>query len=154
MRSRTGCVTNVIGEGEATRKVGSTEKATETVPLTVRYPEGMTPGKPVPFEVFVERVKLNANHPMEVRRLIVTMTNSREGEGCEDNWFKIGHFQGYEGELFGSGLAKPLVITRGSGNGSAFLTEDGAEIELEENAEVNQGACEGAQLTVKVKTEV
>ncbi|HEX4436983.1 MAG TPA: hypothetical protein VH061_09320 [Solirubrobacteraceae bacterium] len=140
---------NVTAEGETEAQLGHREKTTETVALGVKIPAGMTPGHPVPFQVFVKRSELK--NQLEVRRLSVMFSNSAEGAGCSDSWFKLSHLQGDENELFGSGLAAPIVIKHGSGE--AFLTEGGAEVELEENETVNQGACENATLHAKVVSE-
>jgi hypothetical protein len=141
-------LTNVIGEGEHSAKIGRAEKTTETVPLEVSFPEGMVPGKPIPLEVFVEKHKLK--NPMEIHRAIVTFTNSAE-PACSDSWFRLAHLTTKEAELFGGGLSKDIVYHPEEGEG--FLTESGAEIELENNSEVLQGACESATLHVKVTTE-
>src|SRR5664280_447027 len=89
---------DVVGEGEQSHTIGKQGRTTETVPLMVRYPEGMIPGKPVPFEVFLNRSDLNVNHPMEIRRAVLTITNSAEGAGCKSSWFHLVHLQGDEPE--------------------------------------------------------
>jgi hypothetical protein len=144
-------VTSVIGEGESSTKIGHAEKTTEHVPLQVRLAEptpGIVPGVPFAFEVFVDKSKLK--NPMEIHRAIVTFTNSNE-PACSDSWFRLAHLHGNEPELFGAGLKTNLIYKPEEGSG--FLTELGAEIELENNPEVNQEACEGASLHVHVTTE-
>lgn len=153
--------TQIIGEGTGSNKVAKSTQTTETVPLNVSFQELKGPGQPTPLSISVNEGPLKS--PMEVDRIAVSFTNSRESEGCENSWFALSHLSkeplryhgeevGTEAQLFGAGLARPLVLKTGE-NGEYLFSGPGAEVELKNEPEVLQSACEGTELHVHVKTE-
>jgi hypothetical protein len=151
--------TQIIGEGSGSNKVAKGTPTTETIPVSVSFPELKGPGQPVPIEITINE-GLIKKEPMVIDRAVVSFTNSKESEGCSDSWFTLSHFQEgtvggshyKESELFGAGLATPIII-KPNGEGEARLSGAGAEVELKNEPEVLQSACEGAELHVHVKTE-
>lgn len=152
-------VTDIIGEGAGSNKVAKGTPTTETIPVQVSFPELKGPGQPVPIEITINE-GLIKHEPMVIDRAVVSFTNSKESEGCSDSWFTLSHFQEgtvggshyKESELFGAGLATPIIIKPGE-LGEARLSGAGAEVELKNEPEVLQSACEGTELHVHVKTE-
>ncbi|HUB72970.1 MAG TPA: hypothetical protein VL979_02890 [Solirubrobacteraceae bacterium] len=155
-------LTDVIGQGEGSNKVAKGTQTIETVPLNISFAELKGPGQPTPLAISVAEGSLKA--PMEIDRVIVSFTNSRESEGCENTWFALSHLSkeplryggkevGTEAELFGAGLAHPIIIKTGE-DGEYQFSGSGAEVELRDEPEVFQGACEGATLYVHARTEV
>ncbi|HUB74228.1 MAG TPA: hypothetical protein VL979_09355, partial [Solirubrobacteraceae bacterium] len=116
---------------------------------------------PTPLSISVKEGQIKS--PMEVDRIAVSFTNSRESEGCENGWFTLSHLSkepltyngkqiGTEAELFGAGLAHPLVLKTGE-DGEYLFSGPGAEVELKNETEVLQEACEGTELHVHARTE-
>lgn len=151
--------TQIVGEGSGSNKVAKGTQTIETIPVSVSFPELKGPGQPVPIEIAINKALIK-KEPMVVARAVVTFTNSKETEGCQDSWSTLVHFQEgvvegvhfNEASLFGSGLTTPIVIKPG-GEGEARLSSGGAEVELRNEPEVLQSACEGTELHVSVKTE-
>jgi hypothetical protein len=155
-------VTQIIGEGEGSNKVAKSTQTTETIPLAVSFPELKGIGQPVQLSISVNEGQIKS--PMEVDRVAVSFTNSRESEGCENGWFTLSHLNttplvyngeqvGTEAQLFGAGLAHPFVIKPGEQGGEYLFSGDGAEVELKNEPGALQEACEGTVLHVHARTE-
>jgi hypothetical protein len=136
-----------LGEGTKTGTVGSGGSGTQTLPMTINFPNGeLTPTKPVALTA-----EINNTTGKTIQFTKVSFTFSSTAPGCEASWFEVKAI-GTEAESWNAwigGGTKSVSYPPGT---QPVVTSSGGSLQLKmKDTGTSQAACEGAPLTVTGK---
>ncbi len=127
-----------LGEGEHTGTLGKGTPA--NYPVNVAFANGMVPGTTEPITFTLE-----PSTATDIKTL--TLTKSTSNPECLASWFTVTTKNGFWKSVLEGTQTTATSIPPGSTNLEGFSA--GYELSFTELAGTNQGACEGATITIK-----
>jgi hypothetical protein len=141
-----------LGEGTHTGTVGSGGTGSQTLPVSVSWPEGeLSPTKPVTLTA-----KLNNTSGKTVTMHHVSFVVASNTSGCEASWFEVKAIKtsesGSEVTVWESILAgQEAALTYAPGERNVVTNAaTGLQLKMKDTG-ASQSACEGASITVTGK---
>jgi hypothetical protein len=127
-----------LGEGEHTGNLGKGQAA--NYPISVAFADGLVPGAKEPITFTLE-----PTYVTDVKGLAATITTSNPE--CKASWFSITTKNGFWKAVLEGTQTNVTNLPVGPTNLESMAA--GYELAFKEEASINQGACEGAKVTVK-----
>jgi hypothetical protein len=136
-----------LGEGTHTGTAGSGGSGTQTLPMTINWPNGeLTPTKPVALTAEISNTTTKSITFTKANFAISSGTS-----GCEPSWFEVVAI-GTEASAWNGWFAGEAKSVSYSPGLHPVDTSSGGSLQLKmKETGTNQAACEGASITVTGK---